>query len=49
MNPEKKGFPEEGELLLCTVTKIFGHSVFVNIDECNRSGMIHISEISLKR
>ncbi len=46
MNPEKKGFPEEGELLLCTVTKIFGHSVFVNIDECNRSGMIHISEIS---
>jgi|TARA_Y100000310_G_C20560164_1_gene752657 translation initiation factor 2 subunit 1 len=43
---EKKEFPEEGELLLCTVTKIFGHSVFVNIEDFSRSGMIHISEIS---
>jgi translation initiation factor 2 subunit 1 len=43
---EKKEFPEEGELLLCTVTKIFGHSVFVNIDDFSKSGMIHISEIS---
>lgn len=46
MTTHKKGFPEEGELLLCTVTKIFGHSVFVNCEEYNRSGMIHISEIS---
>ena len=43
---KKDEFPEEGELLLCTVTKIFGHSVFVNIEGFNRSGMIHISEIS---
>ena len=43
---KKEGFPEEGELLLCTVTKIFGHSVFVNIEEYNKQGMIHISEIS---
>jgi translation initiation factor 2 subunit 1 len=43
---KKTGFPEEGELLLCTVTKIFGHSVFVNIEEYGRSGMVHISEIS---
>ena len=43
---KKEGFPEEGELLLCTVTKIFGHSVFVNVEDYNRSGMIHISEIS---
>jgi|APSaa5957512622_1039677.scaffolds.fasta_scaffold45181_3 translation initiation factor 2 subunit 1 len=43
---EKKEFPEEGELLLCTVTKIFGHSVFVNIEDFSKSGMIHISEIS---
>lgn len=42
----KKGFPEDGELVLCTVTKIFHHSVFVNLDEYDRSGLIHISEIS---
>jgi translation initiation factor 2 subunit 1 len=43
----KKGFPEESEILLCTVTKIHYHSVFVNIDEYeNKQGMIHISEIS---
>jgi len=42
----KKGFPEDGDLVLCTVTKIFHHSVFVNLDEYDRSGLIHISEIS---
>ena len=43
---KKQGFPQEGELVLCTVTKIFGHSVFVTVDEYNRSGMINISEVS---
>jgi len=42
----KEGFPEEDELVLCTVTAIHYHSVFVNLDEYGRSGMIHISEIS---
>ena len=42
----KKGLPDEGELVLCTVTKIFHHSVFVNLDEYDRQGLIHISEIS---
>ncbi len=42
----RTGYPEEGELVLCTVTKIHFHSVFVRLDEYNRSGMIHISEIS---
>ena len=42
----KTGFPEESELLLCTVTKINPGSVFVNIDEYHKSGLIHISEIS---
>lgn len=44
---KKKGFPEEGELVVCTVTKILYHSVFVKLDEyLNKEGMIHISEIS---
>ena len=42
----KEGFPEDNELVLCTVTAIHYHSVFVNLDEYGKSGMIHISEIS---
>lgn len=42
----KKGIPEEGELIFCTVTKIFGHGVFVIMDEYNKPAMIHISEIA---
>ena len=43
---KKHGFPEEGELVLCTVTSVQFHSVFVDIDEYGKSGMIHISEVS---
>jgi len=43
---KKEGLPEEDELVLCTVTKIYYQSVFVNIDEYERSGMIPISEIA---
>ncbi len=42
----KEGFPEEDELVLCTVTKVQMHSVFCNLDEYNRMGVIHISEVS---
>jgi translation initiation factor 2 subunit 1 len=43
---KKQGFPEENDLVLCTVTSVQFHSVFVNIEDYGRSGMIHISEIS---
>ena len=43
---KKKGFPEEDELVMCTVTKVQFHSVFANLDEYGNSGMIHISEVS---
>lgn len=43
-------FPEETELVLCTVTGIQRHAVFCRLDEFeNRSGMIHISEIAAGR
>ncbi len=42
----KQGYPEEDELVLCTVTKIHYHSVFCTLDEYGKSGMIHISEVS---
>jgi translation initiation factor 2 subunit 1 len=43
---QKSGFPEEGELVLCTVTNILPNSVFAKLDEYGSTGMIHISEIS---
>ncbi|MCF7798543.1 S1 RNA-binding domain-containing protein [Candidatus Woesearchaeota archaeon] len=44
---EKTGYPEEGDIIFCTVTKIHFHSVFVTLDEYRgKQGMIHISEVS---
>ena len=43
---KKQGFPDEGDLVLCTVTSVQYHSVFVDMDEYGKSGMIHISEVS---
>lgn len=43
---KKQGFPEEGDLVLCTVTSVQFHSIFVDLDEYGKGGMIHISEVS---
>ncbi len=44
---KNQGFPEEDEIVLCTVTSIQYHSVFVELDEFpGKQGMIHIAEIS---
>jgi translation initiation factor 2 subunit 1 len=41
-----KDFPEEGELVLCTVAKIMGTTVFVNIENYNKEGVINTSEVA---
>ncbi len=44
---KKETFPEEGEIVLCTVKKILPNSVFVALDEYkDREGIVHISEIA---
>lgn len=44
---QRTGWPEEGELVMCTVTKVTGNSVFCVLDEYGKkTGMIHISEVS---
>src|SRR3989338_5299944 len=43
---KRKGLPEEDEIVLCKVTKIFPNSVFVDLIEYNQPGMVHISEVS---
>jgi len=40
------GYPEENEIVLCQVTKIYPNSVFVKLLEYDEMGMIHISEVS---
>jgi translation initiation factor 2 subunit 1 len=43
----KKEYPEEGELVVGTITKVQGFGAFVSLDEYpNREGFIHISEIA---
>lgn len=40
-------YPQEGELVIATVTKIHYHSIFCNLDEYKGvSGMLHISEVA---
>lgn len=47
---KKQGFPEDGELVICTVKKVSFHSVFVTLDEYkNLEGIIHISEVAAGR
>ncbi len=43
---KKQDFPEESDLVLCTVTSVQFHSVFVDLDEYGKGGMIHISEVA---
>ena len=42
----KTGFPEEDELVLCTVNNVQYNSVFVKLDDYDKTGLIHISEVS---
>jgi translation initiation factor 2 subunit 1 len=46
MHQQKSGFPNEGEIVACTVKKILKTTVFVKLDEYEQEGIIHISEIS---
>lgn len=44
---KKKGLPAESEVVLCTVTKLNYHSVFVSLNDYpGKTAMLHISEVS---
>lgn len=43
---KRPGLPEEDEIVLCKVTQILPNSVFVEIVEYEKQGMVHISEIA---
>ncbi len=47
---KKTGFPTDEEIVMCTVTNVQYNSVFCTLDEYdNKSGMIHISEVTAGR
>lgn len=43
---KREGFPETSDLVMCTVNNIQHNSIFVNIHEYDKQGMITISEIA---
>lgn len=43
---KKKGFPEEGEFVICTVTRILPYGAFVSLEEYDKDGFIPIGEIA---
>lgn len=45
-NANSSGFPEAGDIVLCTVKDIHGTTVFVNLDKYGKTGVINTSEIA---
>jgi translation initiation factor 2 subunit 1 len=43
---KRSGFPEESDLVMCNVVNIQHNSIFVNIQEYDKQGMITISEVA---
>ncbi len=43
---KKTGFPEESEIVFCKVTKVLPNAVFAVLEEYDKQGMIHISEVA---
>lgn len=43
---KRQGYPEEDEIVLCKVTQLFPNSVFVELLEYGKQGMVHISEVA---
>lgn len=44
----KYDFPSQGELVIGTVTEINPNSIFVELEEYGKTGMVHISEVAKK-
>ena len=46
MKFRKGGWPEIGDLVIATIKKITDYGAYVTLDEYNKEGLLHISEVS---
>ena len=49
MSEQKIGWPEPGDLVIATIQTVMDYGVYANLDEYQRRGFLHISEISSAR
>jgi translation initiation factor 2 subunit 1 len=49
MSEHKPEWPEFGELVIATIEKVMDYGAYVKLDEYNKQGFLHISEISSAR
>ena len=49
MSEHKPEWPETGDLVIATIADVMDYGAYANLDEYNRRGFIHISEISSAR
>jgi len=49
MSEHKPEWPEFGDLVIATIEKVMDYGAYVNLEEYNRQGLLHISEIASGR
>src|SRR4030043_1258455 len=49
MSEHKPEWPEFGDLVIATIESVMDYGAYANLDEYNRRGFLHISEISSAR
>jgi translation initiation factor 2 subunit 1 len=49
MSEHKPEWPEYGDLVIATIEKVMDYGAYANLEEYNRQGLLHISEISSGR
>ncbi len=49
MSEQKLEWPEPGDLVMATIKTVMDYGVYANLDEYNKRGFLHISEISSAR
>jgi translation initiation factor 2 subunit 1 len=49
MSEHKPEWPEYGELVIATIEKVMDYGAYANLEEYNKQGLLHISEIANSR
>ena len=49
MSEHKPEWPEFGDLVMATIEKVMVYGAYAKLDEYNRQGFLHVSEISNAR